>query len=136
MSLAADSGSDTLALEELRARVDVIEEGYEFFLAYAAQGLTTDASGDLGGEIRDWLRRYDTALTGLDEAFRAVLPATQDVEVVLAVLCRDADATRAFIRLVAAQESVSSLLIDNLNASVHLRAMLTDVFVLGELAQV
>jgi len=37
---------------------------------------------------------------------------------------------------VAGQGSVSSQLIDNLNASIHLRALLTDVFVLGELVGV
>jgi len=57
-------------------------------------------------------------------------------EAALAVLKVDAEGARAFVRLVAAQESVSSRLIDNLNASVHLRALLTDVFVLGELVGV
>jgi len=37
---------------------------------------------------------------------------------------------------VAAQPAVSSQLIDNLNASIHIRALLTDVFVLGELVGV
>ena len=52
------------------------------------------------------------------------------------MLRRDAEASRAFVRLVVAQSAVSSQLIDNLNASIHLRALLTDVFVLGELVGV
>jgi hypothetical protein len=36
------------------------------------------------------------------------------------------------MELVLAQPAISSQLIDNLNASVHLRALLTDVFLLGE----
>ncbi len=37
------------------------------------------------------------------------------------------------MRLVAAQPSISSQLIDNLNANVHLRALLTDLFLVDEL---
>ncbi len=122
--------------EDLKARIDVIEEGYEFFLAYAAQGLTDDASSKIGTQVREYLGRYEAALDGLDEAFRAHLPAGEATEAALEVLKRDAEASRAFVGLVAGQAVVSSQLIDNLNASIHLRALLTDVFVLGELVGV
>jgi hypothetical protein len=46
---------------------------------------------------------------------------------------RDADAALAAVRLVAAQPGVSSQLIDNLNANIHLRALLTDLFLVDEL---
>ncbi|MFL2546912.1 MAG: hypothetical protein ACJ0SL_06065, partial [Candidatus Rariloculaceae bacterium] len=46
----------------------------------------------------------------------------------------DQDARRAqgVVRLVMAQDGISSQLIDNVNASIHLRALLTDLFVLDE----
>jgi hypothetical protein len=47
-------------------------------------------------------------------------------------LDRDARDSLAAMELVLAQPSISSQLIDNLNASMHLRALLTDVFLLGE----
>lgn len=122
--------------EDLKARIDVIEEGYEFFLAYAAQGLTDDASSKVGAQVREYLGRYKVALGGLDEAFRPHLPVGDATDAALAVLKRDAEASRALVGLVAGQASVSSHLIDNLNASIHLRALLTDVFVLGELVGV
>ena len=125
-----------MSLSDLKDRINAIEEGYEFFLAYAAQGLTDDAASKVGVQVRDYLSRYDAALDGLDAAFRAHLPAGEATESALAVLRRDAEASRAFVRLVAAQSAVSSQLIDNLNASIHLRALLTDVFVLGELVGV
>ena len=125
-----------MTADDLKTRINAIEEGYEFFLAYAAQGLTDDAASKVGGQVRDYLRRYDEALDGLDEAFRAHLPAGDAADAALAVLRRDAEASRALVRLVAAQAAVSSQLIDNLNASIHIRALLTDVFVLGELVGV
>src|SRR5229473_3435641 len=48
-------------------------------------------------------------------------------------LDRDACDSLAAIELVLAQPAVSSQLIDNLNASIHLRALLTDLFLLAEI---
>ena len=49
----------------LDARVNAIEEAYEFFLAYASQGLPSDSAGGSGSQIRDYLGRCDRALNGL-----------------------------------------------------------------------
>ena len=125
-----------MTLDDLKARIEAIEEGYEFFLAYAAQGLAGDQTGKAGEQVRGYLRGFEEALDGLAEAFRAHFPGGDAAEDVLEVLRRDADASRALLRLVAAQPAVSSQLIDNLNASIHIRALLTDVFVLGELVGV
>ena len=38
----------------------------------------------------------------------------------------------AALEVVLAQPAISSQLIDNLNASIHLRALLTDLFLIGE----
>ena len=38
----------------------------------------------------------------------------------------------AALRVVSGMKGVSSQLVDNLNASVHLRALLTDVFLIDE----
>ena len=139
-----------MTLDDLKARIDAIEEGYEFFLAYAAQGLAGDQAGKADEQVRGYLRGFEGALDGLAEAFRAFLPGGDAAEAghaggedaataaddALEVLRRDADASRALLRLVAAQSTVSSQLIDNLNASIHIRALLTDVFVLGEMVGV
>ena len=49
------------------------------------------------------------------------------------VLERDAQDSLAAIDVVLAQSSISSQLVDNLNASSHLRALLTDLFLIGEI---
>jgi hypothetical protein len=51
----------------------------------------------------------------------------------IAVLDRDSRDSLAAIEVVLAQSAISSQLIDNLNASIHLRALLTDLFLLGEI---
>ncbi|HLN00392.1 MAG TPA: hypothetical protein VK335_13980 [Bryobacteraceae bacterium] len=125
-------------LAEVRERCDVIEECYEFMLAYAAQGLPSDKSSRSGGQIREFMRRAVKALAGLAETclmavkYEGLEPAER-YEAFFAVLDRDARDSLAAMELVLAQPAISSQLIDNLNASIHLRAMLTDLFLVGEI---
>ena len=49
------------------------------------------------------------------------------------VLERDASSSLAALDLVLAQPAISSQLIDNLNASMHVRALLTDLFLITEI---
>ena len=51
----------------------------------------------------------------------------------LKTLERDAATTQSALRLVLGQPGISSQMIDNLNASIHVRALLTDVFVVDEI---
>ena len=75
--------------------------------------------------------------TGLGDVFRAVVaaeapPAAGQYAPFIDVLDRDAHAAQAAVRLVLAQPGISSQLVDNLNASIHLRALLTDIFLVDE----
>ena len=49
------------------------------------------------------------------------------------VVRRDAAAALSAVQLVAARSGISSQLIDNLNANMHLRAVLTDLFLVDDL---
>jgi hypothetical protein len=123
--------------EELKRRVDAIEAGYELMLAYAAQGLPSDKQSTSGGQLRDFLSRFDQALTGLAELYRELVTVEHPdlvsaCEAFLVVLAHDAHAAQAGLRLVMAQSSISSQLVDNLNASIHVRALLTDIFLIDE----
>ena len=124
--------------EELARQINAIENAYEFMLAYAAQGLPGDAGSNSGGELRELLARAATATHGLGTTLTAILEreALAPAGTYVAfrdVLEHDARAALAAIELVRAQPSISSQLIDNLNASIHLRALLTDLFLLNEL---
>ncbi len=124
--------------DEIIARCTAIEECYEFMLAYAGQGLNGDEGSGSSGEVRDYLNRAVAALSGLAEAYAAAvkqqdLQPAEHYNAFLAVLDRDARDSLAAIQLVLAQSTLSSQLIDNLNASIHLRALLTDVFLVDEI---
>ena len=123
--------------EQMTTRCNHIEEAYEFMLAYAAQGLASDAGSSAGSQVRGFLSRLDAALDGVAEVFRAVVageqpPGADQYQAFIGVLERDAHAAQAAVRLVLAQPGISSQLVDNLNASIHLRALLTDIFLVDE----
>jgi hypothetical protein len=125
-------------LSEVGNRCEAVEECYEFMLAYAAQGLRTDEGSKSGGQIREFLQRAVKALTGLAEVCTVAvreegLDPAEKYAAFLAVLDRDSRDSLAAIELVLAQPVISSQLIDNLNASIHLRALLTDLFLLDEI---
>jgi hypothetical protein len=117
----------------LAQRIEAIEQAYEFMLAYAAQG----REDEVGGSIRQFLERAAEALDGLAATAGAsphAVNATsrQPFAAFIEVLDDDARKAGAALRLVLAQKSISSQLVDNLNASIHLRALLTDVFLIDE----
>ena len=119
--------------DELQEHIDTIEETYEFFLAYAAQGVSGSGAG-VSGELTQYLSRADQALAAFEGGIGDAAEGN-DADAVAAmdqVLQRDAADTRAALRLVMAQPSISSQLIDNLNASIHFRALLTDLFLVDE----
>jgi hypothetical protein len=89
--------------------------------------------------IREYLGRAVRAIFGLAEscatAVRQHLEPAERCQAFVAVVDRDAHDSLAAIELVLAQRAISSQLIDNLNASIHLRALLTDVFLLSEIVK-
>jgi hypothetical protein len=115
----------------LSARIEVIERGYEYLLAYAAQGRQDDA----GTECRVTLARMHEALTDMQGSIRAAfvgLPGPSGANDFIDAVEDDVRAARGAIGVVLSRERIASLLVDNLNASVHLRALLTDLFLIEQ----
>jgi hypothetical protein len=126
------------AVDELKARIDIIEESYEFFLAFAAQGVSGEQATKSSGQVREFLQRSEAALPELADLFVKVVEEQQvdqpqHYQDFIRVLRRDATDASSAIRLVLAQRSISSQMVDNLNAMIHLRALLTDVFLIDEI---
>ena len=123
--------SSDVASPDLAGAIDVIEETYEYMLAYAAQGRVNDTDTS-SGSIRYYLERSDQALGVIASAELSGDAARKFLE----VMRQDAAKAGAAIRLVLARPAITSQLIDNLNASVHLRTLLTDIFLLDEALEI
>ena len=123
---------------ELKERIDAVEAAYEFMLAYAAQGVSGVEEGGSSTEIHTQLKRCEDAVDGLAPLFEELVAArglepAKPYSSFIGVLDRDARTARAAIQLVLAQGAISSQLIDNLNALIHLRSLLTDLFFIDEI---
>ena len=126
--------------DQLRERCGKIEECYEFMLAYAAQGLRTEPGVGGASQVRAQLTRCDEALNGIGDVFTEIvrmeqLQPAEKYHAFIAMLNKDAADARTAVGLVLAQPSISSQLVDNLNASIHLRALLTDLFLMDEIVR-
>jgi hypothetical protein len=124
--------------EELRGRIQAVEESYEFFLAFAAQGVRDHRESPVGAQLTDFLGKAIAALSELGDGLRALvasdgLQPAAAFERLAGVVSTDAASALAAVELVASRPAISSQLVDNLNASIHLRALLTDLFLLDEL---
>jgi hypothetical protein len=78
-----------------------------------------------------------TGMDGVARVARALVAGRDEVaaaagDAFLDALERDAAAAGAAIRLILAKDAIGSQLVDNLNASIHLRALLTDLFIVDE----
>jgi hypothetical protein len=119
-------------MNDLDQRLEAIEAGYEFCLAYAAQGRGDDA----GTPLRQTLERMFEALDGLAPKLESSVPLegkyTASTRGFLDAVKRDAAVAQGAIGLVLDRKAISSMLVDNLNASIHLRALLTDLFLIDQ----
>ena len=106
----------------LHENIEVIESGYAFLLAYAAQGRESDNGSDTRATLSGMSAAADDIAATLGDDSREFSGVVVD----------DARKAGAAIRLVLVQDKISSELVDNLNASIHLRALLTDLFLLSE----
>jgi len=132
--MTAESGGARAQLDDT---IDAIEAGYEFLLAYAAQGRHTDRGASGGNGLRDHLGNMEAALVVLAEQAR-MCAAEANAALVdgsaafFDAIASDAAIARAAVKMVLAKDDISSQLVDNLNASIHLRAVLTDIFLVDE----
>ena len=127
---------------EVQKQCETIEECFEFTLSFAARG----SASDEGSELRAHLTRAVAAMRGLERSCaesivqeKLAAPDKSRVdkyEAFFAVLKRDAESALAAMELVLAQPRIGAQLIDNLNASIHLRALLADLFLVTEILDV
>lgn len=125
---------------DIQQRCDTIEECYEFMLSYAAQGQPSDEGTGTGKQLRESLTRALDATRGMEASCASLLRQEQlapadRYQSFFRVLARDAESAAAAIDLVLAQPAISSQLVDNLNASMHLRALLADLFLITEILE-
>ncbi|MEZ5759460.1 MAG: hypothetical protein R3D86_14665 [Emcibacteraceae bacterium] len=123
---------------KLRTSIDAIETGYEFMLAYAAQGRDFEyTGGGAGPSIRVYLGGLKDGLDSIADDFEAEVKETvnsgaEQFNQFIEILRADAQKSLTAVSMVLSLPSIGSQVVDNLNASIHIRAMLTDLFLIDE----
>ena len=121
---------------EFSTLVNTIESSYEFCLAYAAQGRDQENPAGGNSEVRAEISALSEALINVGQAavdhIKNNQTASDASSVATDLLAQDASKASVMVQMVLASNNISSPLIDNLNASSHLRCVLTDLFLIDE----
>jgi hypothetical protein len=118
---------DPNAAIAMRNAIDVVEEAYEFMLAYAAQGRKREAEDESISRIRQYLTRFTGALDDMEQAAPVIL-ATEAGHPFRDRFLGDIAVTRSVIMLLLERPSITSDMVDNTNGLIAVRALLTDLF--------
>jgi len=120
----------------LQEDIDAVDSAYEFLLAYAAQGREDDVGGP-APRARDILAELDEALVNIVARLSEADPGAGDERRQFDTLViEDIGKSLTALALVRTQSRISSELVDNLNASIHLRTVLTNLWLLSETLEI
>ena len=116
----------------MREAIEVVEEAYEFMLAYAAQGRKQEGQ-EGGGEsqIRQYLKRLVESLGSLETASKGGVGGLEGKAFVDRFLS-DLAVTKSAASLLLVSPSISSDMVDNTNSLVPVRALLTEIFFIDQ----
>ena len=113
---------------KIRENIELVEEAYEYMLAYAAQGRADEGAGPDGAHIR-------TFLVQLSEATDDILAVMDDVHAIspnssafFEALKSDAATVKSVMSIMLGKDNVSSEMIDNANGLISVRSYLTALF--------
>ncbi len=115
----------------MRDAIDVVEESYEFMLAYAAQGRKREAQDEGVSQIRDYLNRFASALDEMEAAAPHALAGATAAPFRDRFLL-DLAVMRSVIAVLLDKASISSDMVDNTNGLIAVRSFLTDLFFIDQ----
>ncbi|MGI9437728.1 MAG: hypothetical protein ACR2Q4_23350 [Geminicoccaceae bacterium] len=131
MTASVDPNTDPSAAIDMRNAIDVVEEAYEFMLAYAAQGRKHEAEDESISRIRQYLIRFGDALDDMAKVAPVIL-ATDAGKPFGERFLADIAVTRSVIALLMERPSITSDMVDNTNGLIAVRALLTDLFFIDQ----
>ena len=113
----------------IRENLEIVEEAYEFMLAYGAQGRTEEGAGPDGAHIRTFLDNFVTAADAMAPGIAALIDdAKADAKPLRECFMRDSDTVSAALRLLLSRDNISSEMVDNTNGMIVMRSYLTTLF--------
>lgn len=113
----------------IRQNIEIVEEAYEFMLAYAAQGRTEEGAGPDGAHIRTFLQRFAEAAGAMRSQTEALMAGGKsDGGALLDSFQRDSNTVLSVLHLLLGRDNISSEMVDNTNGLIVMRSYLTTLF--------
>lgn len=113
---------------EIRKNIELIEEAYEYMLAYAAQGRADEGAGPDGAHIRTFLVQFIDAtdkILATSDHLNATPPVSKAF---VDALKKDAETVKSVMSIMLGKDNVSSEMVDNANGLISVRSYLTALF--------
>ena len=115
-------------ITEIRKNIELVEEAYEFMLAYAAQGRADEGAGPDGAHIRTFLKQFSDATDRIIEDLGKLSEPNEAMETFIKSAESDAKTVKSVMAIMLQKENISSEMVDNANGLITVRSYLTALF--------
>ena len=115
-------------ITEIRKNIELVEEAYEFMLAYAAQGRADEGAGPDGAHIRTFLKQFSDATDRIIEDLDKLSEPNGGMETFINSAESDAETVKSVMAIMLQKENISSEMVDNANGLITVRSYLTALF--------
>ena len=112
----------------IRQQIEIVEESYEYMLAYAAQGRADEGAGPDGAQIRTFLNQYSSAIESIAGSLDGLADNNPQAAAYFDGLKRESAVMDSVVKILLARDNISSEVVDNANGLIAVRAYLTSLF--------
>lgn len=112
----------------IRQHIELVEESYEYMLAYAAQGRADEGAGPDGAQIRVFLSQFSEAVAAISGMLDELEASNSAAAGYIAGFRRDSATMASVIDIMLARDNISSEVVDNANGLISVRSYLTSLF--------
>jgi hypothetical protein len=113
---------------EIRKNIELVEEAYEFMLAYAAQGRADEGAGPDGAHIRTFLTQFSDATDRIIEDLDKLSKPNGEMGTFINSAKSDAETVKSVMSIMLQKGNISSEMVDNANGLITVRSYLTALF--------
>jgi len=113
---------------EIRKNIELVEEAYEFMLAYAAQGRVDEGAGPDGAHIRTFLTQFSDATDRIIEDLNKLSKPNGEMGTFINSAKSDAETVKSVMSIMLQKGNISSEMVDNANGLITVRSYQTALF--------
>ena len=114
--------------KDIREEIEKVEEAYEYMLAYAAQGRADEGEGAEGVEIRIFIKQFLSSIEVLAGSLESLSKSSVELKTYIDSFKGESDIMASVLKIILANDNISSEVIDNANGLISVRSYLTSLF--------